>query len=52
MISRKGQIADAYVAGRNTAEIAREFGVTRQRVEQIAREQGLPHRYPARGKTS
>lgn len=47
-MNRDQAIADAYAAGENTVAIAARFGITRQRVEQLARVHGLPHRFPAR----
>jgi hypothetical protein len=39
-------ILDRYNAGENTVAIAAAYGVSRQRVEQIAREAGAPRRAP------
>lgn len=47
--ARKALIGDAYMAGENTTQIAARFGISRQRVEEIARTLGLPKRNPARG---
>lgn len=43
---RNRAIVAAYRNEENTVDIADSFGITRQRVEQIARAAGLPHRHP------
>ena len=47
-VIRRYKIATAYLNGEKLEAIAAQFGVTRQRVEQIARETGMPHRRPRR----
>ena len=43
---RQVAVARAYELGESTVEIADRFGISRQRVEQIARARGVPHRSP------
>jgi hypothetical protein len=45
---RTAEIIEAYKAGEVLETIASRHGVTRQRVEQIARENNLPRRRPNR----
>lgn len=44
--ARRMAIVNAYTAGENTVDIAVRFNISRQRVEQIARAHGVPHRHP------
>jgi len=44
--ARQMAIANAYRDGENTVDIAVRYNISRQRVEQIARKNGLPHRHP------
>lgn len=46
----KRAIAAAYLAGDSIVQIAAAQGISRQRVEQIARALGLPLRHPLKGK--
>lgn len=43
---RSQAIVDAYLRGDKLEVIGAEFGISRQRVEQIARQAGCPHREP------
>jgi hypothetical protein len=45
--NRQAEIVRRYAAGDNTAAIGRDFGISHQRVRQIAEQAGLPPRKPA-----
>ena len=43
---RNQQILSAYLAGATVTDLAREHGISRQRVNALVRSQGAPHRRP------
>lgn len=45
-VERREAIAAAYVAGEKLGSIAKRYGISKQRVEQIARKLGCPARQP------
>lgn len=50
-ITRNQQITAAYLAGKTLTSIAAEWGVSRQRINQLVRAAGVPHRHPGMAET-
>ena len=50
-ITRNQQIIAAYLAGETVTSLAAEWGVSRQRINQLVRAAGVPHRHPGMAET-
>lgn len=50
-ITRNEQIIDAYLAGETVTSLAETHNVSRQRINQLVRAAGVPHRHPGMAET-